>query len=100
MISMHLVEQPDAPETTYKTREVEGILDLYFYRRIGYWLAQVFARLKPGYTAQSAGESGANVVLRLVERNDTGPPGNDEEERRHRRRATGESQRFRALGSI
>ena len=43
---MHLVEQPDAPETTYKTREVEGILDLYFYRRIGYWLAQVFARLK------------------------------------------------------
>jgi CDP-alcohol phosphatidyltransferase len=43
---MHLVEQPDAPETTYKTREVEGILDLYFYRKIGYWLAQVFARLK------------------------------------------------------
>src|SRR5690242_13110633 len=43
---MHLVEQLDAPETTYKTREVEGILDLYFYRRIGYWLAQVFARLK------------------------------------------------------
>jgi len=45
-MSMHLVEQPDAPETTYKTREVEGILDLYFYRRIGYWLAQFFARLK------------------------------------------------------
>jgi phosphatidylglycerophosphate synthase len=43
---MQIIEQPDALETTYKTREVEGILDLYFYRRIGYWLAQVFARLK------------------------------------------------------
>jgi phosphatidylglycerophosphate synthase len=43
---MQIIEQPDAPETTYKTREVEGVLDLYFYRRIGYWLAQAFARLK------------------------------------------------------
>ena len=45
-MTMHLVEQPNVPETTYKTREVEGILDLYFYRRIGYWLAQAFVRLK------------------------------------------------------
>jgi phosphatidylglycerophosphate synthase len=43
---MQIIEQPDAAETTYKTREVEGVLDLYFYRRIGYWLAQAFARLK------------------------------------------------------
>jgi len=45
-MTMHLVEQPDVPETTYKTRDVEGVLDLYFYRRIGYWLAQIFAQLK------------------------------------------------------
>jgi phosphatidylglycerophosphate synthase len=43
---MQIIEQPDASETTYKTREVEGVLDLYFYRRIGYRLAQAFARLK------------------------------------------------------
>ena len=43
---MQTIEQPATTETTYKTREVEGVLDLYFYRRIGYWLAQVFARLK------------------------------------------------------
>src|SRR2546421_3236167 len=45
-MTIHVVEQPDVPETTYKTCEVEGILDLYFYRRIGYWLAQTFVRLK------------------------------------------------------
>jgi hypothetical protein len=33
-------------ETTYKAREVEGVFDLYFYRPIGFWLAQFFARLK------------------------------------------------------
>jgi phosphatidylglycerophosphate synthase len=43
---MQILEQPDTAETTYKTHEVEGVLDLYFYRRIGYWLAQAFARLK------------------------------------------------------
>src|SRR4029079_13158127 len=32
-------------EATYKGREVEGVLDLYFYRPIGFWLAQFFARL-------------------------------------------------------
>ena len=33
-------------ESTFKAREVEGILDLHFYRPIGFRLAQVFARLK------------------------------------------------------
>src|SRR5690349_13456120 len=45
-MSMQILEQPDTAETTYKTREVEEVLDLYFYRRIGYWLAQAVARLK------------------------------------------------------
>jgi len=44
------VEQKEAPrsrvEATYKAREVEGILDLYFYRPIGLRLAQFFERLK------------------------------------------------------
>jgi CDP-alcohol phosphatidyltransferase len=31
-------------EATYKAREVEGILDLYFYRPIGFRLAELFAR--------------------------------------------------------
>src|SRR5713101_5323173 len=33
-------------EGTYKAREVEGVLDLYFYRPIGFRLAQFFERLK------------------------------------------------------
>jgi hypothetical protein len=33
-------------ESTFKAREVEGVLVLYFYRPIGFWLAQFFARLK------------------------------------------------------
>ena len=33
-------------ESTFKAREVEGILDLYFYRPIGFRLAELFARLK------------------------------------------------------
>ena len=41
-----IVERPSVVETTYKAREVEGILDLYFYRKIGFWLAQLFAKLK------------------------------------------------------
>jgi hypothetical protein len=32
-------------EATYKAREVEGVLDLYFYRPIGFRLAELFARL-------------------------------------------------------
>jgi hypothetical protein len=33
-------------ESTFKAREVEGILDLHFYRPIGFRLAALFARLK------------------------------------------------------
>jgi phosphatidylserine synthase len=40
------VEAPGGVQTTYKAREVEGVLDLYFYRPIGFWLAQFFAQLK------------------------------------------------------
>jgi hypothetical protein len=36
---------PAAIEGTYKSRDVEGLLDIYFYRRIGFALAQFFARL-------------------------------------------------------
>ena len=34
-----------AIESTYKNRDVEGLLDIYFYRRIGFVLARLFARL-------------------------------------------------------
>ncbi len=33
-------------EASYKMRDVEGIIDLYFYRRVAFRLAQIFARLK------------------------------------------------------
>src|SRR5215472_1963711 len=33
-------------ESTFKAREVEGILDLHFYRPIGFRLAELFAQLK------------------------------------------------------
>jgi hypothetical protein len=33
-------------ESTFKARDVEGVFDLYFYRPIGFWLAQFFSRLK------------------------------------------------------
>jgi phosphatidylglycerophosphate synthase len=35
----------EAVEGTYKNRDVEGVLDLYFYRRVGFTLARLFARL-------------------------------------------------------
>lgn len=38
-------------EATYKTRDVEGILDLYFYRKLAFRLATFFARLKVTPTA-------------------------------------------------
>jgi len=37
---------PAAIEGTYKDRDVEGLLDIYFYRRVGFALAQLFARLR------------------------------------------------------
>jgi len=52
-----MLQQTEAPrpgvEATYKAREVEGVFDLYFYRPIGFWLAQFFARLKMTPTAVS-----------------------------------------------
>jgi hypothetical protein len=35
--------QRDAVEATYKSREIEGFLDLYFYRKAGFQLARFFA---------------------------------------------------------
>lgn len=41
-----VIERPPSTlESTYKTREVEGLLDLYFYRRVGFQLARFFARI-------------------------------------------------------
>lgn len=40
------MEPVSAVEASYKAREVEGILDLYFYRKLGYRLALLFARLR------------------------------------------------------
>src|SRR2546423_135037 len=37
--------QPPAVETTYKVREAEGVLDLYFYRKLGFQLAKFFAKI-------------------------------------------------------
>src|SRR5213592_5179221 len=42
---VQIIEPSTSLEATYKAREVEGILDIYFYRKIGFWLAQFFARL-------------------------------------------------------
>lgn len=35
--------QRDAVEATYKSREIEGFLDLHFYRKVGFQLARLFA---------------------------------------------------------
>jgi CDP-alcohol phosphatidyltransferase len=49
------VERTLSPvEATFKTREVEGILDIYFYRKVAFWLATWFARLKMTPTAVTA----------------------------------------------
>lgn len=47
-------------QSTYKAREVEGVLDLYFYRPIGFRLAEWFAQLKmtPATVSLLAGLSG------------------------------------------
>jgi phosphatidylglycerophosphate synthase len=42
---VQIIEPSTSPAATYKGREVEGILDVYFYRKIGFWLARFFARL-------------------------------------------------------
>ena len=52
------IESPvSAVEATYKAREVEGVLDLYLYRPVGFRLAQFFARveMKPAGVTLLAG---------------------------------------------
>jgi CDP-alcohol phosphatidyltransferase len=46
-----------ALEATYKARETEGVLDLYFYRPVGFRLAQFFAKveMKPAGVTLLAG---------------------------------------------
>lgn len=39
-------EKPPALEASYKARDVEGFLDLFFYRKIGFRLALLFSKLK------------------------------------------------------
>jgi CDP-alcohol phosphatidyltransferase len=41
---------PSAIEATYKAREVEGIIDVYFYRKVGFRMAQWFAQRNVGPT--------------------------------------------------
>ena len=59
-----MAELKEAPhsrvQSTYKAREVEGVLDLYFYRPIGFRLAEFFAQLKmtPGAVTLLAGICG------------------------------------------
>jgi phosphatidylglycerophosphate synthase len=59
-----MAELKEAPhsrvQSTYKAREVEGVLDLYFYRPIGFRLAEWFAQLKmtPATVSLLAGVSG------------------------------------------
>jgi len=50
---VQIIEPSTTPEATYKAREVEGVLDLYFYRKIGFWLARFFARVKMTPTSVS-----------------------------------------------
>ena len=47
-------------EATYKARQVEGVLDLYFYRPIGFRLAEFFAqiRMTPAAVSLLAGTCG------------------------------------------
>ena len=59
-----MAELKEAPhsrvQSTYKAREVEGVFDLYFYRPIGFRLAEFFAQLKmtPGAVTLLAGICG------------------------------------------
>ncbi|HST30509.1 MAG TPA: CDP-alcohol phosphatidyltransferase family protein [Chthoniobacterales bacterium] len=39
------VAQPPPLEATYKARQTEGVLDLYFYRRVGFQLAKFFGQI-------------------------------------------------------
>jgi hypothetical protein len=45
-MSVQITEPATTAEATYKAEEVEGFLDRYFYRKIGFRLAKFFAPLK------------------------------------------------------
>lgn len=49
-------------EATYKAREVEGVLDLYFYRPVGFRLAEFFERLNMTPTAVSVCSGVCGVI--------------------------------------
>jgi phosphatidylserine synthase len=46
MMSQQVETHPSRIAATYKAREVEGALDVYFYRPLGFRLAEFFAHLK------------------------------------------------------
>ena len=50
-------------ESTFKAREVEGFLDLHFYRPLGFRLAEFFAQLKmtPAGVSLLAGVSAVSL---------------------------------------
>ena len=39
------IAHPPSLEATYKVREIEGVLDLYFYRKVGFQLAKFFNQI-------------------------------------------------------
>jgi hypothetical protein len=51
--------QRNAVEATYKSREIEGFLDLHFYRKVGFQLARLFAWI--GFTP-----NGVTVIGTLI----------------------------------
>src|SRR5437879_10175401 len=53
IISQSRSESPRAIDGTYNPRELEGVVDLFFYRRVGFRLAQCLARLNFTPTAVS-----------------------------------------------
>jgi len=46
MMSQQVETRHSRIAATYKAREVEGALDVYFYRPLGFRLAEFFAHLK------------------------------------------------------
>jgi hypothetical protein len=60
MISQQVETHHSPIAATYKAREVEGALDLYFYRPVGFRLAEFFAHLKvtPAVVSLLAGVCG------------------------------------------
>jgi len=55
MMSQQVETRHSRIAATYKAREVEGAIDVYFYRPLGFRLAEFFAHLKLRRRRQSAG---------------------------------------------